>query len=256
MDEKPLVSIIIILDDFFHLANLTIESIIHQKEKPYEIIVIETAHSKKDLVMLKPYIDKIYKIYHSFDDNITHIMNQAIDKSNGQYLHFMFSGDTYVSRYAFGYLKSLIEEKKSPDLICSAFLRRDALSPPESVNFSFEYFSKGKIPMHIQSCWFNKETLRQLHGFDLCFKYQSGFDMICKIFLKKEKKVIFSNRVLTDYEYKKKPSKVFMRRAWENIKIIYRHFGFVKTVAWWVIHDHFRMFKLFMLNVKRAFWNP
>jgi len=110
--------------------------------------------------------------------------------------------------------------------------------------------------MNIQSCWFSCVKVKELGDFDLKYKIQPGFDMICKIFLKKDKKVIFSNRVLTDYQFKKKPSKLGLLKAFENLKIIYSNFGLIKTFVWWVIHDHFRMIKLFVISVKRAFWNP
>ncbi|MBN2478910.1 MAG: glycosyltransferase [Parachlamydiales bacterium] len=256
MDEKPLVSIIVILKDFFHLANLTLDSIVKQTENSYEIIVIETALSRRELIMIKPYQDKIKIIEHSDEKNLTALMNKGLLFAEGKYVHFLSSGDTYVSKYVISYLKNLIESKNFPDLICCAFLRRDELTAPESISFSFEYFKRGKIPMHIQSSWFSKSILDKFNGLDMKYSLQSGFDLICKIFLLKDKKVIFSNRVLTDWQFKKRSEKIFLKRSLENITIMYKNFGFVKTVFWWMIHDHFRMFKVFMLSVKKSFWNP
>ena len=255
MSDKPLVSIVVILKDFFHLANLTLQSIVNQSETDYEIIVIETASTKRDLVMLKPFSDKITIMQHSNDKTDTTLMNMGVKLAKGQYIHFFFSGDTYVSKYVISYLKELINNNR-PDLICCAFLRRDQISPPETVNFSFEYFKRGKIPMHIQSCWFLKDTIDNLEGFDSNYKIKAGFDLICRIFLKEDKKVIFSNRVLTDYQFKKRSSKIFLFRSWESIKIIYSNFGLVKTFFWWLIHDHFRMLKLLLVSIQKAFWNP
>lgn len=255
-EDQPVVSIVVLLRDFFHLADLTLKSIVNQVEKSYEIIVIETATTKRSLVMLKPYMDKIKVVEHSKETDLPTLMNKGLKIAKGKYIHFLFSGDTCVSRYVMKYLKDLVEEKKYPNLMCCAFLRRDAISPPEAINFSFDYFKRGKIPMNIQSCWFSCETVRNEGGFNIKYKIQPGFDMICKIFLKKDKKVIFSNRVLTDYQYKKRPSKLVLFKAFENLKIIYNNFGLLKTFVWWAIHDHFRMIKLFMISVKRAFWNP
>ncbi|KKL55969.1 hypothetical protein LCGC14_2250100 [marine sediment metagenome] len=38
--DKPIVSIVVLLRDFFHLANITMKSIVDQTEKSFEIIVI------------------------------------------------------------------------------------------------------------------------------------------------------------------------------------------------------------------------
>ncbi|NGX63702.1 MAG: hypothetical protein KR126chlam6_01115 [Candidatus Anoxychlamydiales bacterium] len=254
--DKPLVSIVVMLRDFFHLANLTLKSITDQTESSYEIIVISASRAKRDLVMIKPFMDKIKKLEFVQEEDLPILMNKAIELSQGKYIHYLFSGDTYVSKYVMNYLKDLIEEKKYPEFISCAFLRRDEYSNPEAINFSFDYFKRGKIPMNIQSCWFLIDTIKTLKYFDTKYKIKPGFDMICKIFLKKDKKVIFSNRVLTDYQFKKIPSKLVLLRTYENLKIIYNNFGLVKTISWWAIHDHFRMLKLFMLTLKRAFWNP
>lgn len=255
MPEEPLVSIVILLRDFFHLANLTLKSIVDQTQTCYEIIVIETAETKRDLVMLKPYLEKIRVIEHLEEKELPYLMNKALELAKGKYVHFLFSGDIYVSKYVVAYLKDLIDEKSFPDLICFAFLKREELLAPEVIKFSFDYFKKGKIPMNIQSCWFLSDIIRKFDGFDPHYKIQVGFDMICKIFLKKDRKIIFSNRVLTDYQLKKRTSRIALFTAGENLKIIYRNFG-LKTFFWWGLHDHLRMLKLLMLSVKRAFWNP
>ncbi|NGX33730.1 MAG: hypothetical protein K1060chlam1_00071 [Candidatus Anoxychlamydiales bacterium] len=254
--DKPIVSIVVLLRDFFHLANITMKSIVDQREKSYEIIVISISNQKRNLIMLKPYMDKIKTVEYSKETNLAVLMNKGLNLSQGKYIQFLFSGDILISKYILSYLKDLIIEKKYPHLISSAFLRRDEFLNPEAISFSFDYFKRGKIPMNIQSCWFSVESVQKLKKFNLRYKIQPGFDMICKIFLKKDKKVVFSNRVLTDYQFKKIPSKLILLKAFENLKIIYKNFGLFKTIYWWAIHDHFRMLKLFMLSLKRAFWNP
>ncbi|NGX44508.1 MAG: hypothetical protein K1060chlam3_00675 [Candidatus Anoxychlamydiales bacterium] len=254
--DKPIVSIVVLLNDFFHLASLTLKSIVDQSEKSYEIIVISTSNQKRSHVMLKPYMDKIKTLEYSKEASLPILMNKGLNLSQGKYIHFLFSGDVLVSKYVLSYLKDLIIDKKHPQLISCAFLRRDEFLSPEAISFSFDYFKRGKIPMNIQSCWFSIETVQKLNNFNPRYKVQPGFDMICRIFLKKDKRVIFSNRVLTDYQFKKRPSKLVLLKAFENLKIIYKNFGLFKTIYWWAIHDHFRMLKLFMLSLKRAFWRP
>ncbi len=255
MAEQPLVTIVVVLTDFFHLIPYTFKSILSQTFNSYEIIVIEKSPSKKDLQMLKPFVNKIKTIIHTDSNDLTAIMNKGLSLAEGRFLHFLFSGDTYISHHVMGYLNDLIKEKEELDLISCAFLKREEMEPPQSVTFSFEYFKMGKIPMHIQSCWYCKKTLDELKGFDQRYYLQAGFDIICRIFLKKNKKVLFSNRVLTDYEFKKKPTSIMLRTAWENLFIIYRNFGIIKTIFWWFVHDHFRMLKLWLLSFKKAFFN-
>ncbi len=255
MQNEPFVSIVVLLKEFFHLANMTLKSIVDQTTSSYEIIVIETAQTKRDLVMLKPYLEKIRIVEHFEEQELSQLMNRGVELAKGKYIHFLFSGDVYISKYMIAYLKELIEENNFPNLVSCAILRRDEISFPEAISFSFDQFKKGKIPINIQSCWLLMDAIKKFNGFSSQYKYQVGFDMICKIFFE-NKKIIFSNRVLTDYQFKKRPSKIPLYAGWENIKIIYRNFGFVKTFFWWIEHDHFRIPKLFMLSIKKAFWNP
>lgn len=256
MPNEPLITVVVLLRDFFHLANLTLKSIVDQTSDLYEIIVLETAETKRDLMMLKPYQEKIKIVQHFEESDLAQLMNRGLELAKGKYIHFLFSGDVYISKYVIAYLKELIEEKNFPDLICSAFLRRDEMNFPEAVSFSFDYFKKGDLPMNIQTCWILIDTIKKLKGFSKQYTYQSGFDMVCKIFLQKDKKIIFSNRVLTDYQPKKNPSKISLYIVWEGIKIIYRNFGLVKTFFWRVVYDHLRFLKFFMVSVKKSFWNP
>lgn len=256
MPSDPLVSVVILLTDFFHLASLTLKSITDQTDNSYEIIVLETAVTKRDLVMIKPYLEKIKAVKHFDEADLPLLMNEGIELSKGKYVHYLFSGDVYVSKYFMAYLNELAVKERFPDLICCSFLRREEMALPEAVNFSFEYFKKGQIPMNISSCWLLIETIKELNGFDPQYKIQSGFDMICKMFLKKRKKIAFSNRVLTDYQIKKKPPGIDLRVSWENLRIIYKNFGLVKLFFWKVARDYARMLKLLMLSVKKSFWNP
>lgn len=256
MHEEPLVSIVVLLKEFFHLANMTLKSIIDQTDNSYEIIVIETAETKRDLMMLKPYSEKIREIVHFDEYDLSQLMNKGLDLAKGKYIHFLFSGDVYVSKYMIAYLNKLIVENNYPKLISCALLRRDEISCPEAINFSEESLKKGKIPMNIQSCWLSVEGVKKFNGFDPKYKIQVGFDMICKFFIENDKKIIFSNRVLTDYQLKKRPSKVVVYAGWENLKIIFRNLGLIKTLYLWIVHDYFRMLKLVSLTIKKAFWNP
>ncbi|EKE03626.1 MAG: hypothetical protein ACD_20C00175G0003, partial [uncultured bacterium] len=222
MQNEPLVSIVIILSDFFHLASLTLKSIVNQTDKSYEVIVLETAETKKDLIMIKPYLEKIKIVKHFEEADLPLLMNKGLEIAKGKYIHFLFSGDVYVSKFFISYLKDLITKNNFPDLICCSFLKREENLSPEAQSFSLESFRKGEIPMNISSCWLLISTVNQLNGFDAKYRIQSGFDLICKIFLKKNRKIFFSNRVLTDYQVKKKPSSVDLYITWENLKIIYK----------------------------------
>ena len=113
---------------------------------------------------------------------------------------------------------------------------------------------KGNIYIHEQSCIFLIDAIKKAKYFDETYKYQAAIDLIEKIFMNKDNKIVFSTRVLTDYEIKKIPAKIAFAKAFENLKIVYKNFGFFKTIHWWIFHDRFRSLKILFHSLKKAFW--
>lgn len=254
MDEKK-IAIVILLNEFYHLVNKTLDSILKQSEKTYEIIVLTNAKSKKDLIWLKPYQNKISKIEYINEENRSILMNRAVSLANTKFIHFLNPGDSYLSKYAMRDFLNILKNNQTLDLISYSFLSRD-LDFSEVQSFSFDYFKKGKIPMHIQSMFFNIDTIKKQNNFDEKYNIKAAFDMVCKIFLKKDKKVYFSNNVLCDFDIMHRSSKYFLIKKYETQKIIYNNFGIKKSIYFWIIHDHFKMLKLFLKSLKNYFWGP
>jgi hypothetical protein len=254
MNEKK-IAIVIFLNEFYHLVNKTLDSILKQTENIYEIIVLTNTKSKKDLIWLKPYQDKISKIEYINEDNRAVLMNKALFLANSYYIHFLYPGDSYLSKYAFRDFLEILKNNQSPDIISYSFLSRD-IDFPEVQSFSFDYFKRGKIPMHMQSMFFKVDTIKKQNNFDEKYSIKAGFDMVCKIFLKKNKKVFFSKNVLCEFDTMPKSSKYFLLKKYEIQKIIYNNFGLKKSIYFWIIHDHFKMLKLFFKSLKNYFWGP
>src|SRR3990167_1422324 len=113
-ENKPILSIVLIIKDFFHLASLSLESVFKQTLENYEVIVVEASKNKKELIMIKPYLNKISKIIHADTKNITSLLNMGFKNSNGQYIHYLSAGDTYISKYVLSYLSFLISKEHIP----------------------------------------------------------------------------------------------------------------------------------------------
>jgi hypothetical protein len=150
---------------------------------------------------------------------------------------------------------NILKDNQMLDLVSYSFLNND-LDLPEVQSFSFDYFKKGKIPMHMQAMFFNVDSIKKQNYFNEKYSIKADFDMVCKIFLKKDKKVFFSNNVLCDFDIKQRSSKYFLIKKYETQKIIYNNFGLKKSIYFWMIHNHFKMIKLFIKSLKRFFWGP
>jgi hypothetical protein len=254
MEEKK-IAIVILLNEFYHLVNQTLDSILKQSEKIFEIIVLTNAKSKKDLIWLKPYQDKISKIDYINEDNRAILMNKALSLTNAEFIHFLNPGDIYLSKYTMRDFLNILKDNQMLDLVSYSFLNND-LDLPEVQSFSFDYFKKGKIPMHMQSMFFNVDSIKKQNYFNEKYNIKADFDMVCRIFLKKDKSVFFSNNVLCDFDIKQRSPKYLLIKKYQTLKIIYNNFGIKKSIYFWMIHDHFKMFKLLMKSLKKYFWGP
>lgn len=75
----------------------TIESVIKQSYTNYEYIVIDGGSTDESKQIIESYSDKITYWISEPDRGVYHAMNKGIAVANGQYLHFLNSGDSYAS---------------------------------------------------------------------------------------------------------------------------------------------------------------
>ncbi|KPK33455.1 MAG: hypothetical protein AMS24_01090 [Chlamydiae bacterium SM23_39] len=251
--DNVLISFVILDIKNHYLAPLTIESILNQMEKRYEIIVMLKDISPHDFQILKEYTGKIYNITHTKEETKSKIMNEAIKLTRGRYLHFLFPGEIYLSKHSLSYVTKKIESKNFPDLLCFSFLRRNVLSHPEIVHVSFVLtpFGGERFPIFLKDCIFSKSVIEELNGFDIRYKGLEGFDMISKIY-KRGKRVLCCRRVIVDFELQKISFKI-LKYVKELFSIIYKNFGIKAIFHWYVIREIFDIFLWWIKGIKSYF---
>lgn len=86
----------------------TINSVIAQNFSDYEYIIIDGGSNDGSKDVILKYSDKISYWVSEPDRGIYHAMNKGIQKANGEYLHFLNSGDVY---YNSSVLKSIFNNR-------------------------------------------------------------------------------------------------------------------------------------------------
>jgi hypothetical protein len=255
--EDPIfLSIILIIPAFPQLAIWTLNSIIGQTEKNYEIVIIQKDVLERDIQHIKDNGGEKIKIIASCPmDSKSAMMNEGVRLANGKYIHFLFPGDTYISKFSLLYFQTFLKEKDFPDLVCYSFVLRESILEPEVItrSFSLNFLEKGKIPTRLDACWFLKDMLLEVKCFDERYQQREGFDIMCRIFLKKKYRVVYSRRVLTDYEFHQKTAYGGWRYGLETLIVIYRNFGLFKMLKWILVQDHLHIIKAWIYAFKRAF---
>lgn len=254
MEDKPFFSIVVFVRDSPHLLSVTMDSILHQSFSSYEIILVISSNSPIVHEALEYYKDKIAKVYYESDENLANLMNKGISYSDGRFIHFLHPGDTYLSLHALEHI-SLLAQNQAAIIYCG-YLFRTADNLPEAVVYplNLDLLKHGKLPTRLQCFWFSKEVFNTVGLFNPHYHYRPGFDMVCRIFDKKECPVFFTHRVLVDYEYRKIPPSEMLRFAFETFFLILKNFGLGSAFAWWFIQDQIGFVKWLKATFKQAFY--
>jgi glycosyltransferase involved in cell wall biosynthesis len=165
----------------------TLKSILNQKNKNYEIIVVDGMSSDGTLDLVKKYKNKISKTIIEKDKGIYHAMNKGIKLSEGEWIIFMNSGDVFYRNNILD--KFLLEDTKNYDVVHG---------DTQIINKNLKYIVKSKIfnhntclmPFCHQSVFVRSKILKK-KNFSLRFKISSDFDFFyyCFISGKKFKKL-------------------------------------------------------------------
>jgi glycosyltransferase involved in cell wall biosynthesis len=254
-DHRPLITILLIARSNMYLISQTLESLIEQTYKDFEILILEENASRRDIQTIRSYSSHIKKIHSFSDTSLSNMINEGITFARGKYINILFPGDVYLSQYGLESLQKKIEKDESLDLIYSAFLLRDGYAIPRVIQRDFNVMTlkKGQMPTRLSSCLFSKHILKKIEGVDSRYKYRFGFDLFCRILKKDNIKTCFIPQVMVDYEFFVKAPLEILEYAKETFIIIYRNFGFVKGMRWWLFHDSFNLVKWWLRAVTKLF---
>lgn len=97
----------------------TIESVRMQAFKDYEYIIVDGGSKDGSIDVINENLDLISSYFTNVNGGIYEAMNFGISKANGDYVHLLNSGDTYVNRYS---LMNVFNHGR-PDFFCSSVLK-------------------------------------------------------------------------------------------------------------------------------------
>ena len=90
--SKKISIVTVVFNDSLGLRR-TLESIFFQRNKDYEVVVIDGGSNDGTLEVAKTYGDKIGMLVSESDDGIYHAMNKGLSLSTGEWMIFMNAGD-------------------------------------------------------------------------------------------------------------------------------------------------------------------
>jgi len=189
--KKNFLSIIIVsLNDKKNFLK-TLKSILNQKNRNYEIIVVDGMSSDGTLDLIKKYKNKISKTIIEKDAGIYHAMNKGIKISDSIWTIFMNCGDIFYNNK----ILKIFNEKNYIDhdivfgntIISNKFYK---------VFIKGKYFSKKTVlmPFCHQSSFVKTKFLKKIN-FNIKYKLSADFNFFLKAYNMKKNFVYFDQKI-------------------------------------------------------------
>lgn len=183
----PKLSIITINYNNLEGLKRTVESVVNQTWQEFEYIIIDGGSTDGSKEIIADYQKRITYWVSEKDNGIYHAMNKGINKSTGDFLIFMNSGDVF---YNDTIIDVLVSELKTTDAIVygDVVLRNEKKDTeriqkhPEKLNFS--YFYNQTICQ--QACFIKRSLFDTIFYFNENYKITSDWEfLIYAIYIEK-----------------------------------------------------------------------
>lgn len=165
---KTLITIITVVYNDFKNIEKTIQAILDQTYKDIEYIIIDGGSQDGTADVIKKYESNLAYWISEKDRGIYDAMNKAINKSNGEWIIFMNSGDLFYNNNV---LQDIFFNKSYPvsDIIYGntlALNSKNIIIPPKKISKNFFY---SNTICH-QSIFFKKEMFLKNNLYNLNYR--------------------------------------------------------------------------------------
>ncbi len=193
--KDVLFSVIVVCLNPGEKLKLTVDSILAQTEKNYEILIKDANSTDGSVDGLKKH--EAIRIVKQPDKGIYDAMNQAAKEAKGEILFFLNCGDVFHDENVLANVKSYVAEQESKIFygdIYSVLTNSTVASNPNMDAFG----CYRNVPCH-QACFYRKELFLE-RGYLLQYKVRADYEHFLWSFFEKEAKPKYMPLVVADYE--------------------------------------------------------
>ena len=187
LNLKPLISIITVCYNSENTIAKTIESIIHQRYKNIEYIIIDGKSYDKTLSIIDNYRDKISKIISEEDKGIYDAFNKGLKIANGNLIGFVNSDDLLTPE-ALEILVKYYNNYPNKDFFFGAVKKHWAVLhgyKPWKINFTWGFYSS-----HSTGFFIKKDAAKIVGKYNTKYKYSADYDYFYRMIVKHKLKGI------------------------------------------------------------------
>jgi len=246
------ISIITVVLNRKNQLEKTINSIISQTFKNYEIVIIDGGSTDGTLDVIKKYSDVISYWNSEKDNGIYDAMNKGLKVATADYIWFLNAGDEI---YSINTIQKLTELNMMPDIFYGDVQyidtegnnlgTRKLKKPPES--FNWKNLLKGMVVSH-QSFIIKRD---KAEFYNLNYKYCADIDWMINS-MKNCKEIYNTKIILSKFLTGGYSKRNIIKSNRERYKILRKNFGFFKVI---IVHIYLSiLFIKYILSAKKRYY--
>ena len=236
----------------------TVDSVLAQKYRDIEHIIIDGASTDSTLKLAQDYMQRSYaalnghevRIVSEPDNGIYYAMNKGLQYATGDYICFLNAGDFFPGQDV---LDNIVEEcgldganRQMPAVIYGNtdivdnqgnFLRHRRLSPPKDL--SWRSFKHGMVVCH--QAFYARRDIAQEITFDTRYRFSADVDWCIRVMKEAEQrnlKLRYIDKVVVNYTQEGTTTKNHRASLKERYKVMQHHYGAFTTAlmhAWFAL---------------------
>lgn len=179
--KKILISLItVVLNGEKHLAK-TIKSVINQKYKNFEYIIIDGKSNDSTIKIIRKFSKNIDHIISEKDNGIYDAFNKGISVAKGDVIGIINSDDVY-SPLALTYVEKYFSLNKNIDFLFGTVKKHWKIISgytPWAIRFSWNFYTSHSVGFFIKL-----KSAKRIGNYNLRYKYSSDFDYFYRMIVK------------------------------------------------------------------------
>lgn len=178
----PLISIITVSFNSEATIERTIKSVLDQKYKNIEHIIIDGLSKDRTIEIIKKYNDKV-KYLSEFDQGIYDAFNKGLKLYSGDYVGFVNSDD-YLLPNAIDILVEYIKKYPDKDFFFGSVRKHWGILHgyrPWKISFSWGFYSS-----HSTGFFIKRNSAKKLGFYNLKYKHSSDYDYFYRMIVKEK----------------------------------------------------------------------
>ena len=189
LSNQPAFSIITATYNSESTISETIDSLLSQDFDDFEVLIIDGLSIDNTLKIIKSYNDPRINIYSEKDKGIFDALNKGIVKSNGRFIGFLHSDDTFTDNTVLSNIYKSFDENINGVYgnlnYVSSNNPKKIVRNWRSSQYSYDLLKKGWMPPH--PTLFLEKNIYKKHGdFKLKYRVSSDYDFILRVFKDRE----------------------------------------------------------------------